>query len=127
MLYLSDTQSPLLFHSWLLSILGRQRGFPHLSILGLLLQCPLLGFACCCTLCDLCLSFHSPTGATHGVSDHDPIEDLASPVMLPLPPSPSPSGQPWTAELPVLLSWFSLGFGRTLGVFPQLRQGEAKG
>ena len=40
---------------------------------------------------DLCLSLCSPPGATHGVSDHDPFEDLTSPVMLPLPPSPPPS------------------------------------
>ena len=45
-------------------------------------------------LSDLCLSLCSPPGSTHGVSDHDPFEDLTSPVMLPLPPPPptSPSG-----------------------------------
>lgn len=78
---------------------------------------------------DLCLSLHSPLGATHGVSNHDPFEDLASPVMLLLTPSPSPFplGQPRTGELSVLLSWFSLRSGRILGASAQLRQGGAEG
>lgn len=85
------------------------------------------GLARLSPLRDLCLSLRSPPGATHGVSDHDPFEDLASPVMLLLPPplSPPPSGQPWIVQLPVLLSWFSLGSERTLGGSAQLIQGEA--
>jgi hypothetical protein len=46
-------------------------------------------------VCDFCLSLHSPLGATHGVSDHDPLKDFTSPV-IPRPPSPSPSWQPGT-------------------------------
>lgn len=53
-------------------------------------------------------SLRSPPGAAHGVSDHDPFEDLASPVMLLPLHCPSLSGQPWTEDLPVQLSWFPL-------------------